>query len=130
MEAPPRDCMVIGNVESRESTSRGITTFKATAHATDSGVILWDPAGYYCNLSLTGVKDLLLWLSQWHAYQRERFKPTGFALVNLTTGEKRERKDGEAIVLVGDSFYIRNTSGEDLTGALSLTEWEMQPLFS
>lgn len=130
ISTPNRNLTVQGNVESQSSTARRDHSFSITVHPSDSGLILSDPAGYYTNLALTSARELSTWLSQWCAFQRERFKPTGFALVNLTTSERRERADGEAIVLVGDSFYIRDSEGHDLTGALPLIEWEMQPLFT
>lgn len=129
-EAPPAQITVQGNVENVRSTIRHDVTFAIQQHATDSGLVFNDPAGYYTNLSLTGARTLALWLATWCTYQTMRFKPTGFALTHITTGERRERPEGAAIVLIGDSFYIHDASGTDLTGALPCTDWEMQPMFA
>jgi hypothetical protein len=127
---PSTNLEVRGNVENSSSVSRYAIKFAMAPHKKDSGLVLTDPADYYMNMDLPAVRALALWLSEWGAYQAARFKPTGFALVNLVSGERRERPAGAAIVLVGDSFYIRDENGTDLTGALPLYEWEIQPMYA
>ena len=125
---PPEYHQIHGNVSSTSATSRQPYNFRLRAHASDNGLILSDPADYYVNMSLDSVITLMDWMGAWVRFQRARFRPTGFALVNLINGERRERAEGQAIVLIGDSFYIRNESGEDISGPLPITDWDFAPI--
>ena len=127
---PSATLEVQGTTASRDTTSRENVIFQARMNPTDAGITLYDPQGYFCNMSLTGLRALHAWLGGWITYQRERFKPTGFALVHITTAERREQATGEKLIVVGDSFYIQAADGAQLGEALPFSEWEIVPLFT
>lgn len=119
---------VAASVQSRSTTSRASATFQCAAHASDSGLILTEPSGYYTNLSLAGARSLAAWLGEWVKYQQSRFKPTGWRLVNILNGSTQDVSEGHAVALIGDSFYIKGINGEALTQALPATDWELRPI--
>jgi hypothetical protein len=129
--APPKAIEVHATAAHRQA-ERGTETLRFQAVvAPDSGIVLYDPHGYWSNFSLKGMKSLVLWLNQWIAYQAAAYKPQGYKLVNTSDGTEHTVADGMSVKLLGDSFIILKADGEPSElGALPAELWEIMPIYA
>jgi len=132
MDKPPSNITVMATGQSKAASDAGRTAsvYRIAACTGDAGVILTEPnAGYWMNINNASARALAQALLDWAVYQSERFRPSGFSLVNINTHERREIVPGACAVFIGDSFVIRDEAGTALTEALPHTDWQLQPTY-
>lgn len=129
---PPESIEIMGSDSSRSRTAtRGNLTFQVrpVEGNYDSGLILYHNSGWL-NITSKSARDLGKWLIAWARVREAEFKPSGFRLKHRESDEVRELADGEAFVILGDSFFIRGADQTQLSEALSLMDWEMEPIIA
>lgn len=127
MDAPETNVRVDCNTSSKISTARS-EHYWVLGPARDDGVIVTDPGGYYINMSLSGMQALIKAMQQWVEFQAWKFRPTGWKLTSIGTGEERVVESAMSVALIGDSFYLRDAKGEQIGEALPAATWRLSPI--
>lgn len=130
LTAPPNSFSLQINGSSRSTNLRNEPAAYTMADGgNDGGVSLYEPHGYYVNMSLASFRGLVAWLSAHLKYRSERFKPVGWRLVPIdTTSSPIEVREGQSVTFIGDAFIIRDQAGSAVGPAYSALEYSVEPI--
>lgn len=130
--APPNTITIQGNTTNRtQNTRHEPHNYTITDGGTDGGVSLYEPHGYWVNMSLSSFRALVAFLNAHLKHRSERFKPIGWRLVPIEAGnETIEVREGQSVTFIGDAFVIRNPEGEAIGPAYNAMEYSVEPIVS